>query len=139
MNLCLPPPQVDLDAEDEAALRAMLQQQRTQVRRLDDAVLAGGSSSGNSKPAADGAASQPGTAKPVEAVNAKPGFGVRPLAVVVKKRKAPEAGKGAAAKKVEPLVVAAAGSDGESGGGGLLGLGDYGSSSGSDKSPGGSS
>lgn len=118
---------MNLEEEDEAALRAMLQQQRTHVRRIDDSVLATSLS-------AVEAAAKPAAAKP--APPTKPVFAARPMAVMVKKRKAGDGADGAtaAAKKLQPGPMVAAEADSD-GGGGLLGLGDYGSSSGSEGSP----
>ena len=112
-------PQIGLEEEDEAALRAMLQAQKTNVRRIDDSEL--GTSAASAEAAAIRAAAKP-AAKPLIS------FATRPLAVMIKKRKAEDGNGGVAAVKAKPAPVVE--SDVEEGG--LLGLGNYGTSSGSE-------
>lgn len=135
--------QVDLDAEDEAAIRAMLAQRATAVRRLDPAAAPAG-------PGNSGAAAQPGAAAPRGADDAPgpaPAAARAPapkqaqvlprlLAVAVKRKVEANGGGGgggaeaSAAKRPANGEGTGGGPEKGDGGGALLGglLGGYGSS-----------
>ena len=156
--------QVVLDDDDEAAVRAWVEQRRAFVKRLPDggAGRPGGSApSTERRPEAASGSAPAAAAAPTTAPKASPaagssiGFGKVPLGAVVRKRKAeaPPAVTAAPVKKLEgaavdkqvseaaaPSAQAAngdAGSGDDASAGGLAGLvGGYGSSgSGSEGSP----
>ena len=159
--LCIGVRQVVLDDNDEAAVRAWVEQRKAFVKRLPDTGPGrpGGSASGaerqpasiassSSAPAAT-AAAQTLAPKASPAAGSSIGFGKAPLGAVVRKRKAeaPPAAAAASLKKLEEVAAEKqapkaqaingdAGSDEDASAGGLAGLvGGYGSSSGSDGSP----
>ena len=147
-----------LEEEDEAAVRAWVEQRRSFVKRLPDAAAPErpSSAANGAERRPDGSvsatASQPAAAKPSAATSSSIGFGKASLGAVVRKRKAdaPPAAAAVAVKKQEPAAVkkqehelapvgpAAANGDADSddgSAGGLAGLvGGYGSS-GSDSPP----
>ena len=106
--------QVVLEEEDEAAVRAWVEQRRTFVKRLPDAAApdrpaiaangaerrADGAAASSSAPAAQTAAP-----KPSAAVSSNIGFGKAPLGAVVRKRKAEAPPAAVAVKKQEPVTV----------------------------------
>jgi len=136
---------VVLDEDDEAAVRAWVEQRRSFVKRLPDAAAPDKPSStaangADRKADGSGPASAPQTAaaKPAVAASSNIGFGKAPLGAVVRKRKAeaPPAAAAVAMKKQEPqpAPVGPAAANGDAGSddgsaGGLAGLvGGYGSS-----------